>query len=63
MVEFGLIQSSIKFQDFYLDYDEVTEFTEVTPELEMDNKERLNSNIRQYISPHNPYSQYQGRGE
>ena len=27
------------------------------------NKERLNSNIRQYISPHNPYSQYQGRGE
>ena len=45
----------------FLDYDEVTEVTEVTQDLELDNNERLNPNIRQYISPHNPYSQYQGR--
>ena len=48
--------------DFCLDYDEVTEATEATEELELDHNERLNANSRHYISPHNPYSQHQGTG-
>ena len=56
-------QKIIHLHDFCLDFNEVTEATEATQELELDNNERLNPNSRRYISPHNPYSQYQGRGK
>ena len=59
----GAWTDTITLHEFCLDYDEVAEVTEATQELELDNNERLNSNIRQYISPHNPYGQYQGRGK
>ena len=42
------------------DYSE--EYSDRETEKHLDNKERLDSTISQYLSPHNPYSHHQGRG-
>ena len=38
------------------------EYSDRETEKHLDNKERLDSTISQYLSPHNPYSHHLGRG-
>ena len=46
----------------YSDWELEEEYSDRETEKHLDNKERLDSTISQYLSPHNPYSHHLGRG-